>query len=41
VLNAIQNGRSRGNGQMPAQLFTGQDAVDVAEYVSRVAGSSG
>ena len=39
VLNAIQNGRSRGNGQMPAQLYTGQDAVDVAEYVARVAGS--
>jgi cytochrome c553 len=39
VLNAIQNGRSRGNGQMPAQLYTGQDAVDVAEYVARAAGS--
>jgi cytochrome c553 len=39
VLNAIQNGRSRGNGQMPAQLYTGQDATDVAEYVARAAGS--
>jgi cytochrome c553 len=39
VLNAIQNGRSRGNGQMPAQLYTGQDAEDVAEYVARAAGS--
>ena len=39
MLNAIQNGRARGNGQMPAQLYTGQDAEDVAEYVARVAGS--
>jgi mono/diheme cytochrome c family protein len=39
VLNAIKNGRSRGNGQMPAQLFTGQDAEDVAEYVARATGS--
>src|SRR3954452_25205651 len=39
VLNAIHNGRARGNGQMPAQLYTGQDAQDVAEYVARAAGS--
>jgi cytochrome c553 len=39
VLNAINNGRSRGNGQMPAQLFTGQDAEDVAEYVAKATGS--
>src|SRR4051812_30812076 len=39
VLNAIQNGRSRGNGQMPAQLYTGQDAADVAEYVAKATGS--
>jgi mono/diheme cytochrome c family protein len=39
VLNTIRTGRSSGNGQMPAQLFTGQDAADVAEYVARVAGS--
>jgi mono/diheme cytochrome c family protein len=39
VLNAIQNGRSRGNGQMPAQLYTGQDAQDVAEYVAKATGS--
>jgi cytochrome c5 len=41
VLTTIHTGRSSGNGQMPAQLFTGQDAVDVADYVSRVAGSGG
>jgi mono/diheme cytochrome c family protein len=39
VLTTIRTGRSSGNGQMPAQLFTGQDAADVAEYVARVAGS--
>ena len=39
VLNTIHTGRSVGNGQMPAQLFTGQDADDVAAYVARVAGS--
>jgi mono/diheme cytochrome c family protein len=39
VLNAINNGRSRGNGQMPAQLFTGHDAEDVAEYVAKATGS--
>src|SRR5262249_37683355 len=39
VLTTIRTGRSSGNGQMPAQLFTGQDAEDVADYVARVAGS--
>jgi mono/diheme cytochrome c family protein len=39
VLNAINNGRSRGNGQMPAQLYTGQDAEDVAEYVAKATGA--
>jgi cytochrome c551 len=39
VLDAINKGRARGNGQMPAQLYTGQDAQDVAAYVSRVAGA--
>ncbi|HEY6758055.1 MAG TPA: cytochrome c [Baekduia sp.] len=38
VLDAIKNGRARGNGQMPAGLLVGQDAKDVAEYVSTVAG---
>jgi mono/diheme cytochrome c family protein len=38
VLDAIQKGRSRGRGQMPAGLLQGNDAKDVADYVSRVAG---
>ena len=38
ILNAIQQGRARGNGQMPAGLVDGQDAQDVASFVSAVAG---
>ena len=38
ILDAIANGRARGNGQMPAQLYDGQDAKDVAAFVSAVAG---
>lgn len=38
VLNAIQMGRARGNGQMPVGLLVGQDAKDVANFVQRVAG---
>ncbi|MEA2271767.1 MAG: cytochrome [Solirubrobacteraceae bacterium] len=38
VLDAIAKGRSRGNGQMPAQLFDGQDARDIADFVAAVAG---
>jgi cytochrome c553 len=38
VLDAIQNGRSRGSGQMPANLLMGQEAKDVADYLSAVAG---
>jgi cytochrome c553 len=38
VLDAIEKGRARGNGQMPAGLLVGQDAQDVAAYVSTVAG---
>ena len=34
VLDAIQNGRSRGNGQMAAELVTGEDAEDVAKFVA-------
>jgi len=39
VLNAIKNG---GTGQklMPANLLEGEEAQDVAEYVSRVAGAN-
>ena len=39
VLNAIENGRSRGNGQMAAGLYTGQDAEDVANFVAKAVGS--
>ena len=38
VLDAVVNGRVRGAGTMPAGLYTGQDAEDVAAYVSAVAG---
>jgi mono/diheme cytochrome c family protein len=38
VLDAIQKGRASGNGQMPAGLLYGDDAKDVAAYVSAVAG---
>jgi hypothetical protein len=38
VLNAIQEGRARGLGQMPAQLYQGREAEEVAEFVAAVAG---
>src|SRR3954451_10425668 len=38
VVNAVETGRARGNGQMPAELVTGQDAQDVAAFVAAVAG---
>jgi cytochrome c551 len=38
ILDAIKNGRARGRGQMPVGIVDGQDAKDVAAYVSRVAG---
>lgn len=38
VLNAIQNGRARGNGDMPAGIFVGAQAKDVAQFVAAVAG---
>jgi mono/diheme cytochrome c family protein len=38
VLNAIEQGRARGQGQMPAELVQGQDARDVAAFVAAVAG---
>lgn len=39
VLNAIENGGT-GQGLMPANLATGEDAENVAEYVARVAGAN-
>jgi mono/diheme cytochrome c family protein len=38
VLDAINNGRSRGSGQMPAGLLVGTEAREVADYLSAVAG---
>jgi mono/diheme cytochrome c family protein len=38
VLDAIAHGRARGAGQMPAMLYDGQDAKDVAAFVAAVAG---
>jgi mono/diheme cytochrome c family protein len=41
VLDAIHNGRARGNGQMAADLVEGQDADDVAAFVAKAVGRSG
>jgi mono/diheme cytochrome c family protein len=38
TLNAIAQGRARGQGQMPVGLIDGQDAQDVAGFVAKVAG---
>jgi mono/diheme cytochrome c family protein len=41
VLNTIENGKSSGNGQMPAGIYQGQDAADVASYVAKAVGAPG
>jgi mono/diheme cytochrome c family protein len=38
VLSAILEGRARGLGQMPALLYQGREAEDVASFVAAVAG---
>jgi mono/diheme cytochrome c family protein len=38
VLGAIAEGRARGLGQMPAQLYEGKEAEQVASFVAAVAG---
>jgi mono/diheme cytochrome c family protein len=38
VLSAIQEGRARGLGQMPALLYQGKEAEDIANFVAAVAG---
>jgi mono/diheme cytochrome c family protein len=38
VLNAIAEGRARGRGQMPAELYQGKEAEAVADFVAAVAG---
>ena len=40
VLNAIEEGRSRGNGQMAADLVEGEDAEAVAAFVAKASGAS-
>lgn len=41
VLDAIAKGRANGNGQMAANLYSGQDAEDVASYVAKAVGQTG
>ena len=38
VLSAILEGRARGLGQMPALLYQGKEAEDIAAFVAAVAG---
>jgi mono/diheme cytochrome c family protein len=38
VLSAIAEGRARGLGQMPALLYQGKEANQIAEFVAKVAG---
>ena len=38
MLNAIENGKSAGNGQMAGGLYTGEDAEDVANFVAKAVG---
>ena len=38
VVNAIAEGRARGLGQMPALLYQGKEAEEVASFVAAVAG---
>ncbi|HEY2632874.1 MAG TPA: cytochrome c [Solirubrobacteraceae bacterium] len=38
VLNAIEEGRARGLGQMPALLYQGKDAESIADFLAAVAG---
>jgi mono/diheme cytochrome c family protein len=41
ILDALKHGRARGNGAMAANLVVGQDAQDVADFVSAAVGQSG
>jgi mono/diheme cytochrome c family protein len=40
VLDAIKNGRAAGNGNMAAELVTGEDAEAVAQFVAVAVGNS-
>ena len=39
TLDAILKGRSNGNGQMPANIYTGEDAEAVAKFVAKSVGA--
>ena len=39
VLDAINKGRANGNGQMPANIYTGEDAEAVAKFVAKSVGA--
>lgn len=41
ILDALAKGRARGNGAMARNLVTGQDAQDVADFVSLAVGQKG
>jgi mono/diheme cytochrome c family protein len=41
VLDALKNGRARGNGQMAAGIYQGKDAEDVASFVAKAVGQTG
>lgn len=38
VLDAVERGRQRGQGTMPARVVTGEDAEHVSAFVAKVAG---
>jgi len=40
TLDAILKGRSNGNGQMPAEIYSGKDAEDVAKFVAKSVGAA-
>lgn len=40
TVDAVQNGRARGNGQMAADLVEGQDVQDIAAYVAKATGQA-
>ena len=41
VIDAIANGRARGNGAMAANLVVGEDAEAVAAFVAKAVGQTG
>ena len=38
MLDAIEKGRAAGNGNMPAEIYEGEDAEAVAEFVAVASG---